>query len=81
MALRYAVDGNFTAQHMKMKRPQNDVSLSDGLAYMVEDEPYQHHIASAAENTEVSSCIGKARSSLSDYYFLSSGPLVKTIVR
>ncbi|KAN0086260.1 hypothetical protein V8E55_007394 [Tylopilus felleus] len=56
VALRYVVDGNFTAQHMKMKRPMNDVSLSDGLAYMVEDEPYQLHVASVAENTERSTC-------------------------
>lgn len=54
VALRYVVDGNFTAQHMKMRRPEEDVSLSDGLAYMVEDKAYQAHVASAAENTEVS---------------------------
>ncbi|KAN0088257.1 hypothetical protein V8E55_005314 [Tylopilus felleus] len=59
VAVRYVVDGNFTVQYMKMKRPMNDVSLSDGLAYMVEDEPYQLHVASAAENTEVSACIQK----------------------
>ncbi|KAG6377669.1 hypothetical protein JVT61DRAFT_14434 [Boletus reticuloceps] len=56
VALQYVVDGNFTAQHMKMKRPQDDVSLSDGLAYMVEDEPYQRHVASAGENMERSTC-------------------------
>ena len=51
------VDGNFTAQHMKMRRPENDVPLSDGLAYMVADEPYQKHISQAANNEEV--CIIK----------------------
>jgi hypothetical protein len=48
------VDGNFTAQHMKMRRPEDDVPLSDGLAYMVANEPYQNHVAQAANNEEVS---------------------------
>lgn len=47
------VDGNFTAQHMKMRKPKNDVSLSDGLAYMVANEPYQKHVGQAANNEEV----------------------------
>ncbi|KIK73692.1 hypothetical protein PAXRUDRAFT_93903, partial [Paxillus rubicundulus Ve08.2h10] len=28
--LQYVVDGNFSAQHMKMKIPEDDISLSDG---------------------------------------------------
>jgi hypothetical protein len=47
------VDGNFTAQHMKMRKPENDIPLSDGLAYMVGNEPYQEHISQAANNEEV----------------------------
>ena len=35
VALQYVVDGNFTTQHMKMRKPEDDVALSDGLAYMV----------------------------------------------
>ncbi|KAG1859409.1 hypothetical protein C8R48DRAFT_673951 [Suillus tomentosus] len=31
---RYVVDGNFTTQHMKMKTPEDDVSLADGKGYM-----------------------------------------------
>lgn len=53
------MDGNFTAQHMKMRKPENDVSLSDGLAYMVANEPYQKHISQAANNEEV--CITEPR--------------------
>ena len=49
------VDGNFTAQHMNMKRTENDIALSDGLGYMVENGPYKMHIATAPENKEVSS--------------------------
>ncbi|KAG1728761.1 uncharacterized protein EDB91DRAFT_1086001 [Suillus paluster] len=35
---RYVVDGNFTAQHMKMKIPEDDVSLADGKGYMAVNE-------------------------------------------
>ena len=54
MACEYVVDGNFTAQHMNMKKAGNDVTLSDGLGYMVQDGPYQTHIATAPECKEVS---------------------------
>ena len=47
------MDGNFTAQHMKMRKPENDIPLSDGLAYMVGNEPYQEHISQAANNEKV----------------------------
>ena len=54
-ACHYVVDGNFTAQHMNMKTPERDVTLSDGLGYMVENGPYQNHIATSPDNKEVSS--------------------------
>jgi hypothetical protein len=45
---------------MKMRKPEDDVPLSDGLAYMVTNGPYQimkryvsKHIAQAANNEEV----------------------------
>jgi len=47
------VDGNFTAQHMKMRKPEGDIPLSDGLGYMVANEPYQKHVAQASNNEEV----------------------------
>ncbi|KAG1763081.1 hypothetical protein EDD22DRAFT_846611 [Suillus occidentalis] len=53
---RYVVDGNFTAQHMNMKQPHLDVTLSDGLGYMVTDIDYQAHLSSAKETKEWSSC-------------------------
>ncbi|KAG1844776.1 hypothetical protein F4604DRAFT_1937331 [Suillus subluteus] len=53
---RYVVDGNFTAQHMTMKMPQLDISLSDGLGYMVKDREYQAHLSLAVESKERSSC-------------------------
>ncbi|KAG1722518.1 hypothetical protein EDB19DRAFT_1898193 [Suillus lakei] len=58
---RYIVNGNFTAQHMKMKTPEDDVSLADGKGYMVTEEPYQNHITESVEEREKSSCsIGSA---------------------
>lgn len=39
---------------MRMKKPEDDIALADGLAYMVENMPYQIHVLSAAENKEVS---------------------------
>jgi hypothetical protein len=53
VSLHYVVDGNFTAQHMKMHKPENDIPLLDRLAYMVANEPYQKYIAQAANNEEV----------------------------
>ena len=54
ITVHYVVDGNFTAQHMNTKRPEGDIALSDGQGYMVENGPYQNHIASTPENREVS---------------------------
>jgi hypothetical protein len=51
---RYVVDGNFTAQHMKMKIPEDDVSLADGKGYMVTEGPYQAHIHDSVEEKEAS---------------------------
>ncbi|OAX31536.1 hypothetical protein K503DRAFT_794935 [Rhizopogon vinicolor AM-OR11-026] len=53
---RYVVDGNFTAQHMNMKQPHLDVTLSDGLGYMVTEGDYQVHLSSAVENEKKPSC-------------------------
>lgn len=48
------IDGNFTADHLKMKRPENDVALSPGGRYMVEPTRYQAHLESAVDHREVS---------------------------
>ncbi|KAI9569352.1 hypothetical protein HD554DRAFT_2038290 [Boletus coccyginus] len=55
IALWYVVDDNFTAQHMKMCKPEDDVALSDGLAYMVANRPYENYVSKAADNEERSS--------------------------
>ncbi|KAG1887759.1 hypothetical protein F4604DRAFT_1570502, partial [Suillus subluteus] len=53
---RYVVDGNFTAQHMNMRQPHLNVSLSDGLGYMVTEAGYQAHLSSVMESKDRSSC-------------------------
>ncbi|KAI6014702.1 hypothetical protein EDC04DRAFT_2870634 [Pisolithus marmoratus] len=52
---RYVIDGNFTAQHMKMNKPELDVALSDGKGYMVSEGPYQSHLQQSLDSKEVKS--------------------------
>ena len=47
------IDGNFTADHLKMKRPENDIALTPGARYMVEPTRYQAHLESAIDHREV----------------------------
>ena len=48
------LDGNFSAQHRKMRNPDDDVALVDGHAFMVTDAPYKEHLKTVAEFHEVS---------------------------
>ena len=41
-----------------MKRPKDDVWLSDGEGYMVEHEPYQDHLTKTIEAKQVGSWRG-----------------------
>ncbi|KAI6011485.1 hypothetical protein EDC04DRAFT_2609884 [Pisolithus marmoratus] len=50
---QYVVDGNFTAQHMKMNKPELHVALSDGKGYMVSEVPYQSHLQQSLDSKEV----------------------------
>jgi hypothetical protein len=50
--------GNFQAEHMKMKNPENDVPLSKGTGFMVSRIPYKLHLQSASERQQVSSISG-----------------------
>lgn len=43
------MDGNFGAQHQKMKNPQDDVRFSDGHGYMVTNGPYKEHLRTASK--------------------------------
>ena|ERR1700679_392650 len=43
------VDGNFHADHIKMRRPDLDIKLTNGLGYMVEEDQYQEYLSVAKE--------------------------------
>lgn len=51
----FMMDGNFQAEHMRMRNPKNDVPLSDGAGFMVSKKPYELHLKSAAARQQVSS--------------------------
>jgi len=48
------VDGNFHADHIKMRRPDLDIALSDGQGFMVEDKHYKEYLSVAKEPRLVS---------------------------
>jgi hypothetical protein len=49
------VDGNMKLVHLIMKRPEDDVSLSDGELFMVRRARYAEHLAKAPQRQPVSS--------------------------
>jgi len=49
------MDGNFQAEHMKMRNPENDAPLSDRTGFIVSKKPYESHLKSAVERQQVSS--------------------------
>ena len=49
------VDGNMKLVCLKMKRPEDDVSLSNGELFGVRRGPYMEHLAVAPERQPVSS--------------------------
>lgn len=58
----FIMDGNFQAEHMKMRNPENDVPLSEGTGFMVGRKQYESHLKSAVERQQVSSisCVQNA---------------------
>jgi len=48
------VDGNFHADHIKMRKPELDVALTDGKGYMVEDKQYNDYLNIARDRKVVS---------------------------
>lgn len=50
-------DGNFKQEHLKMKYPEDDVSLSNGHGYLVEEYEFRKYLDCApASRAEVSFC-------------------------
>ena len=63
------IDGNFSAEHLKMKWPEEDVALSPGGRYMVEPERYELHLSTGKEVKQVimSSSIHHCNSNIKSY--------------
>ncbi|KAH9840335.1 uncharacterized protein C8Q71DRAFT_722022 [Rhodofomes roseus] len=40
----FVMDGNFSAEHLKMRCPADDVAIGDGHGFMVTDAPYKNHL-------------------------------------
>jgi hypothetical protein len=49
----FVSDGNFTADHLRQRRPEDDVWLTSGEGVMAERKAYAAHLAIAKETTEV----------------------------
>ena len=47
-------DGNMKLVRLKMRRPEDDVSLSDGELFNVKRAPYAEHLVTAPERQPVS---------------------------
>jgi hypothetical protein len=47
------IDGNFAAEHLKMKQPGQDIALSPGGRYMVEPKRYELHLRTGKEFKQV----------------------------
>jgi hypothetical protein len=47
------MDGNFSAEHMKHRSGERDVSLSSGLAFMAKPDSYKAHLRSGKEMAQV----------------------------
>jgi hypothetical protein len=56
----FVMDGNFSAEHMAMRRPDDDVMLTDGAAFMVGTEDYKAHLAEAQEDKKGKVCLRSA---------------------
>ncbi|KAH9841983.1 uncharacterized protein C8Q71DRAFT_700843, partial [Rhodofomes roseus] len=55
-ARSYVMDGNFSAEQMKMRRPANDVPMMPGKMFLVNDGPYQEHLKVAKDIKMRSTC-------------------------
>jgi hypothetical protein len=51
------VDGNFYADHIKMRRPDQDIMLTNGQGYMVDEIKYKEYLSVAKEPRLVSAVV------------------------
>jgi hypothetical protein len=47
------MDGNFKAEHQKLKNPADDVVLSNGGSFFVAEERFKAHLRESGESREV----------------------------
>ncbi len=47
------MDGNFSAEHMRHRSGEKDISLSPGMAFMANPESYKAHLRSGREIAQV----------------------------
>jgi len=50
------MDGNFKAEHLHPSNPADQVSLMDGLGFIVADHYYKQHLATTEEHAHHSQC-------------------------
>ena len=48
------MDGNFSAEHMRYRTRETDVTLSPGMAFMANPDLYKSHLRSGAEMVQAS---------------------------
>jgi len=49
----FAADGNFKANHLVQKNAENDVHLTKGECFMMNESEYQRHLKIAVESPQV----------------------------
>ncbi|KAI0347143.1 hypothetical protein BDW22DRAFT_1322010, partial [Trametopsis cervina] len=54
--IQLVMDGNFAAEHQRMKNPEDDVWLADGDGFFVGRGRFQEHCRTAVERVQRSSC-------------------------
>ena len=47
------MDGNFCAEHLKMRKPEDDVALSDGDGFFTSLSDYELHLQETVETKQV----------------------------
>jgi hypothetical protein len=58
----FMFNGNFSAEQLKMKAPEDDVHLTDGDGFFTTRQPYYDHLKVAKEIREV--CLSPVSSKL-----------------
>jgi len=49
----FNLDGNFKAEHSKMRNPDDEVIITDGTGFFVKEAPYKEHLQLAEESKQV----------------------------